>query len=346
MGILVVHLHSVTPVDGMSASPRPFQERQPTGDMTPDLFLRGNPKFHYMTDSNGFAVIQNENKTFVFAAVDDQDGSLIPTEMVVGETIPMNMSDMIPNTFPALTMQTVMCGRLCQSENVTQEVTGSMFTDVNITAKTTGSRKNLVLLVRYADHLARKLPPSNEFNKLFNNVLPGSPIAPAGGVRQYFQVNSYGFLDLESVIYGWIDLPENEAYYADGQSGLSDTFPEALFATLDAIDVGDFPWSDFDTDEDGVVDSLTLIHSGYGAEWGQTDTDGQTMQDRIWSHHWTLPRSKQRRSSTGLQVDKYVVCPGLWDTQGSEIGRIGVIVHELGHHLGLPDLVWIRNSRR
>jgi M6 family metalloprotease-like protein len=338
MGALVVHLHSFTPVAGMSASTRPFRELQPTGDMTPDLFLRGNPKFHYMTDSHGFAVIQNENKTFVFAAVDEHDGDLIPTEMVVGETNPMKMSNMTPNTFPELTMQKVMCGRLCQSDTVTEEVTGSMFTDVNITAKTTGSRKNLVLLIRFADHLTRKLPPANDFNKLFNNVLPGSPITPAGGVRHYFHVNSYGTLDLESVIYGWIALPENEAYYADGQSGLSETFPEALFDALDAIDAGDFPWSDFDMDNDGVVDSLTLIHSGYGAEWGQTDEDGQTMHDRIWSHHWTLPRSKQWRSSSGLQVDKYVVCPGLWDTKGSEIGRMGVIVHELGHYLGLPDL--------
>lgn len=338
IGALAVHLYSFTSVVGMSASPRPFQERQPTGDMTPDLFLRGNPKFHYMTDSNGFAVIQNENKTFVFAAVDEHNGSLIPTEMVVGEINPMKTSNLTANALPELTLQTVMCGRLCQSENVTHEVTGSTFTEVNTTAKTTGSRKNLVLLIRYADHIARKLPITDDFNKLFNNILPGSPSAPAGGVRQYFQVNSYGSLDLESVIYGWIDLPEKEAYYADGQSGLSDTFPEALFATLDAIDAGDFPWSDFDMDNDGVVDSLTLIHSGYGAEWGQTDIDGQTMQDRIWSHHWTLPRSKQWRSSTGLHVDKYVVCPGLWDTQGSEIGRMGVIVHELGHYLGLPDL--------
>ena len=338
MGVTLLYFCALKQADGMSANPIPFRERQPTGDLTPQLFLRGNPKFHYMTDSNGFTVMQNENKTFVFAAVDERGASLVPTDMVVGATNPFEIN-MMPNTLPNSTMQAALCGRLCEVNEA--PVTSSTLLNANTTTVVTGgaaTRKNLVILVRFADHANRKLPPVSDFNELFDNVLQGSAIAPAGGVRQYLRMNSYGSLDLESVVYGWINLPETEAYYADGQSGLSDAFPRALFHALDAIDAADFPWSDLDQNGDGLIDSLTLMHSGYAAEWGQTDSNGQAMSNRIWSHHWTLPRSRRWKSSSGLQVDKYIACPGLWDTQGSEIGHVGVIVHELGHSLGLPDL--------
>ncbi len=338
VGVSLLFFFSKKHVAGMSANPKPFRERQPTGDLTPLLFLRGNSKFHYMADSNGFTVMQNENKTFVFAAVDESGVSLVPTDLVVGATNPLEIN-MVPNALPNSTMQAVMCGRLCELNDA--PVTSSMLPDVNVTAIATGRdaiRKNLVLLVRFADHATRKLPPVSDFNELFNYDLPGSAIAPSGGVRQYLLLNSYGLLDLHSVIYGWVDLPEAEAYYADGQSGLSDAFPRALFHALDAIDEGDFPWSDLDQNGDGIIDSLTLMHSGYAAEWGQTDSNGQPMTNRIWSHHWTLPRSRRWKSSSGLQVDKYITCPGLWNMQGADIGHVGVIVHELGHSLGLPDL--------
>lgn len=338
--ILLQCMYNLTMVRGMAASPLPFRERQPSGTMTPDLFIRGNPKFQYLTDSNGYSVMPNHNRTMVYAVVDESLGYLVPTEMIVGVTNPTEMEQLVPHIMPNLTVRETMCGRLCQDKDSSQSAVSAMMMHHAKMSMNPGAavRKNLVILARFADHKDRALPSQLDYDALFNSATPGSSFAPSGSVRSFFEVNSYGSLDLQSIVVGWITLPKSEAYYSDGQSGLNNVFVEAVHDALGALDDGSFQWSDTDENGDGVVDTLTLIHSGYAAEWGQMDANGQSLYNRIWSHQWELPRSNRWTSSSGVQVRRYMVCPGLWSTHGFEIGRIGVIVHETGHYLGLPDL--------
>ena len=207
----------------------------------------------------------------------------------------------------------------------------------------TGTLRNLCVLVRFSDHASRPLPSASELRILLNSPSGHADLAPSGSVRDVFKASSYGKLDLVSTVVGWIALPETEAYYADSTSGSTPRFEEMLRAGLNALEaaVGEssssFSLRDFDKDDDGLLDSVMFLHSGYGAEWGKTDCEGKRAQDRIWSHKFNLKPLWTSRSGSHT-VGDYHISSGLWGSCGSDIARIGTIAHEIGHSLGLPDL--------
>ena len=205
-------------------------------------------------------------------------------------------------------------------------------------ADATGTLENLVILLRFSDHgpggQDRTLPTPADVSTIMNAVGGDPTLAPTGSVRDYYIESSYGLLTIDSTVVGWFDLPLPEPYYADGASGASTVVHEMISAGLDLADaVVDF--TDFDSDGDGWIDAITFLHSGYGAEWGGDDVYGTSYLDRIWSHKWAIPTWT---SAEGVRVADYHVSPGLWAVSGSAPGRIGVVCHELGHFLGLPDL--------
>jgi len=205
---------------------------------------------------------------------------------------------------------------------------------------TLGYRANLMIPFRFSDHLNRPLPSISDLNVLMNNIGPNKKLCPTGSVRDVYLKSSFGKLDLNSTIASWVILPNNESYYAANNSGMGFMAHIMIRDALDALQSTGFNFTAFDKDRDGFIDSLGFLHSGYGAEWGGTDSYGTYYTDRVWSHKWalfSLPTGKWT-SITNISVYNYHVSSSLWGASGSEIGRIGVIAHEIGHFFGLPDL--------
>jgi M6 family metalloprotease-like protein len=280
-----------------------------------------------MSDKEGYPVMLDDKCFFVYATPQGPNGTLVPSNKRVGDVDPEKEG--FEKGIPA---NATICTGMCNGHD--DESGNRLLASTNRKLVHT-KRKNLVILLRFSDHIHRQLPSPADINILFN-APGGHPwLAPSGSIRDVYLKNSYGLLDLESEAYGWVTLPHSEAYYADGKSALSDKFLEAVRDALDLVQSqGSLDFRSFDGDSDGYIDTLTLLHSGYAAEWGGTDAYGASMYDRIWSHKWGLTWI----SNSGIRVNKYVAVPSLWGTGGSTIGRIGVIAHELGHYLGLPDL--------
>ena len=110
----------------------------------------------------------------------------------------------------------------------------------------------------------------------------------------------------------------------------------------DALNLADalVDFGQFDQDNDGYVDAIDIIHSGYGAETGSGGGNW------IWSHKWSLwalaggewTSKDNNANAVKVKVYDYHTEPALWGTSGTGITRIGVICHETGHFFGLPDL--------
>ncbi len=305
------------------ANPNVIHEKQPDGTVIA-LHFRGDEFFHWYEDLEGFTVVR-DGAIYKYADVSAQ-GRLVATAAVVGRDNPRN-AGLRPGILPtrsAIAQQRLgIADGLERNDGVTPMITPA------------GTVKNIIILMRFTNHVGRTLPSNADFDVLLNAVGGDPTLAPTGSVRDAYLEMSYGILTLNSTVFGFVDLPNSEAYYANGVSGLGatgrqDEMIQDALAAADAL----IDFSMFDDDMDGVVDAIGFVHSGYGAEWGGTDVDGAAEADRIWSHKGGIPAQMR----DGITISDYHVNPGLWGTSGTGIGRIGVICHETGHFFGMPDL--------
>lgn len=321
-----------TPVGAMSAAPYAFTETQPDGSEI-HLHIDGDEYFHRLHDTHGYTVLQ-DRKWFVYARRGDK-GHLVPTGLRVGKSNPAS-AGLSKNILPDAAIRNARRKTMSHPLKAAG-ADGAAGEAAGVAAAVPASMKNLVVLLRFSDHASRAVPPTADIEVLMNAVGGDPSLAPTGSVRDCFLENSYGQFTLDSTVAYWITLPNTEAYYANGDSGLTTRTHEALRYALDTLDADpNFQFADFDQDSDGRIDAITFLHSGYAAEFGGTSGDGASYLNRMWSHKWAI--SGAWFSGDGVRVYEYHISPAVWGTSGSDIGRIGVICHETGHFLGLPDL--------
>lgn len=206
---------------------------------------------------------------------------------------------------------------------------------------TTGSLRNIIVLMRFSDHVARPLPSKSDYETIANSMTINPSLTPTGSLRKYYLDQSYNKMNITSVVTDWIDVPYTESFAADDCSalcrnsgGIDSNLHIAIRNALQQAD-STINYSEFDADSNGYIDLLTIIHSGYGAEFGGTDSYGQYYEQRIWSHKWAFGQSITLDSTT---MYLYNVNAGQYGRSGTTPTRIGLLAHEMGHVFGLPDL--------
>ncbi len=190
------------------------------------------------------------------------------------------------------------------------------------------TRSALVILIDFSDK-QRSVPPGNIENLLFS-----SGTYSTGSLRDYYRENSYGVLDVQGGVVGWVRSEKEYSYYVDGNRGLNfnNGDQNARGMAEEALRLADplVDFSQFDNDgpdgipssgdDDGYIDALLIVHAGPGSEETLSPND-------ILSH--------QAYFTDDLQYDG--VRAILYTTE-PEDGKVGVFCHEFGHTIGLPDL--------
>ncbi len=136
-------------------------------------------------------------------------------------------------------------------------------------------------------------------------------------LTSYFEEQSYGALQLSgTVLPKWYTLSETMGYYGDDNEA---NVEEMIIEAIKAADA-DIDFSQYDANEDGIVDGLFVVHAG------DPDENGGGNNEEIWSHYFSISPV----TVDGVRIIDYETV--------SETSPVGIVAHEFGHYLGLPDL--------
>jgi immune inhibitor A len=198
---------------------------------------------------------------------------------------------------------------------ISQRPKNSIFLGPPSKIETTGTLKALVLLVDFDDN-------QGSTNKShYEDLLFSVGTHSTGSMRDFFIESSYGSLNVVGEAHGWYRMPRPYTFYTDNQFGTGPYPKNTQKLVEDAVDAAnaDINYAEFDSDGDGLVDALFIVHAGTGAEMS-----GNT--NHIWSHRWVI----NERTLDGVKIRDY--------TCEAEDGKIGLFCHELAHVWGIPDL--------
>ena len=290
--------------------------RQPDGSET-RVRLRGDEWCHWHEDEAGYTVVREpETGSWVYARL-DANGEFAPTALHVGRDDPSRMLEKGLRSSAQLNRANKIKSAMRQQENGRKNTA------------TKGTLRNLVVLVQFPN-LKFKYGVS-DFQRLYNET-GYSTSGAHGSVKDYYNEVSYGQLNLESVVAGPVTVSRNYASYGENAAD-PEAVKDMVAEALSLLDKQGFDFSQCDVDGDGEIDGIDIIHAGYGAEYGGNS------QNYIWSHQWQLRTAVYY---DGVRIFNYHTEPEIdgWesDPSSNKITPIGVICHETGHFLGLPDL--------
>lgn len=328
---------SSSPLRVHSPNPIPYQVTYDDGTKSPQIKLKLRGDLHlqshdiYEETEDGYTVTVGRNGRYVYVDFDEETGELVKTKFVATEGKRFHLKNVTPHAFQ----------KRQKALKITKD--SSMLDQINSNNQrrnlSAGTVQNLVVLFKFKDHNSRKLPSRDDIETLMNGdddtCTPNNPLCPTGSVRGYFLKNSFDKFDQRSTVLEWVTISQTEAECANKESGQHRRFLSCLREALDMIE-SRVDFLAFDTNRDKMIDGMTFLHSGYAADQGGIDEDNTPIEDRIWSHQWAI-YDQTWFSSSRVQVYSYHISSALWGTSGSSIGHIGVIAHETGHFLGLPD---------
>ena len=209
------------------------------------------------------------------------------------------------------------------------------------------AERGLLIVVEFTDVALSKGNTIQSFDSLANGD-NYTHNGATGSCRQYFEAQSNGKYSPHFDVVGPIRLPHKMAYYgANDDYGNDQYIVDFVIDACRGADSLGVDFSQYDHDDNGVLDFVYIIYAGYA----ESEGGGETT---IWPHNWDLISalyygySNQNEyyaysdvdyklpSFDGKTLNEYACSNEIRRKNDSRTG-IGTICHEFSHVLGLPD---------
>ncbi len=291
---------------------------QPDGSEI-QAYIKGNQAVHYLRTTDGYTLLRDSDGYYKYA-ISSEKGNLVPSTIIAS---PIANRSQEEKNFLAGTKKELgyTSTTLSKKKEAYNNRLAAAAQEPHSVFPSTGTRKALMLLIDYPDQ------PFTFSNAAIDNMMNQTAYSvngASGSFREYYMETSYGDLVINTDVLGWYTAANNRAFYANSPSP-TDLVREAV----DAAESAGTDFSQYDGDGDGEVDVVMVIHSGRGEE-----ESGDA--DDIWSHRWALSAGGNSVTYDGKLINDYIIQPEKYGA--TNITNIGVVVHEFGHALGLPDL--------
>ena len=197
----------------------------------------------------------------------------------------------------------------------------------------------LVIMANFTDY--ELVSSAADVDSMFNAV-NWTKDGATGSVRQYFYDQSMGQYNPQFDIVGPVTLSNGYAYYGGGCKSTT----RAGYMVTEACALVDeqVDFTEYDSNNDGKVDLVYVFFAGFGENDPPTTDLIPVACNLPWPHYWNVVSAgygSNPREFDGKKIYNYEISnelDGYYSTTTKKvISGIGVLCHEFGHALGLPD---------
>ncbi len=326
-------LLTIETVSAVPANPEPFTMVQQDNSSIQVIQVGDENGAHFETP-DGYSIVQDEGDKWWKYAKKDKKGKLVSTEHKVGHANP-EKSGLEKHSHPDIDEQGSEVEKTKGQASLVSSAGSSASSQIPAPAfaPQLGAKKTLVILINFTDTAqSPSHTPSFYDDLLFSGV---------NSMNNYYKEVSYNNITITGAIAGnrWFNTSNNTAWYGHDITGIDANGNDPDFnnryifkLAKEAVIAADpyVDYSQYDSNGDGIIDHLIIVHAGNGQE-----SSGNTND--IWSHSWDI---YVYTNTTGWSLG-YMTADGVKAvgyTMQAEGSPMGTFAHEFGHDLGLPDL--------
>ncbi len=183
----------------------------------------------------------------------------------------------------------------------------------------------LCILMQFKDQGKQFKKTKQDFENLWNKKGYNGATGQRS-VRDFYDENSYGFVDVQATVVGPFTAKYNYSHYqGTTKEKRYDKAKELMKEAVNAAIKSGVDLKQFDRNGNDTVDCIHIVFAGI-------EYSDDTKQGLFNCHH-----NYAKVTKNGVKTWDYIITPELHSFYTSEIAPIGSVCHEYGHVLGAPD---------